>query len=284
MSTIIRVFPRRTNATPADDDARVGPPTLFDVADEIHISVTWTWDRPKAERLAKEWEVVAPVKIGGPAYDDPGGEFTPGLYLKNGYVITSRGCPNHCWFCSVPRREGQIREIEIKSGWNVLDSNLLACSRSHVEGVFRMLENQSHRPRFTGGLEAKRLESWHAERIAKLNPETIWMAYDTPDDWEPLMDAAKLLSGAGLIRPRKTVRCYVLIGWERDTIDAAEKRLTAVCGLGIMPMAMLYNHGENRKNDRDTWISFAREWANPWVVGSKMKLLPKFAVPAECER
>ena len=90
---IIRVFPRRTKATPVDDLVRIGtPPGLFDEADEVHISVTFTWDLPFAEKLARQWRDVAPVKIGGPATGEKGGDFVPGMYLKNGYVITSRGC------------------------------------------------------------------------------------------------------------------------------------------------------------------------------------------------
>jgi len=42
---IIRVFPRRTSATPDDDMVRIAtPPSMFDVADEVHISVAFTWD------------------------------------------------------------------------------------------------------------------------------------------------------------------------------------------------------------------------------------------------
>jgi hypothetical protein len=44
MTRLIRVFPRRTRATPDDDLARFGPPDLFDEADEVHVSVTFTYD------------------------------------------------------------------------------------------------------------------------------------------------------------------------------------------------------------------------------------------------
>ena len=40
-----------------------------------------------------------------------GEAFTPGLYLKQGYTITSRCCYNHCWFCSVSKHEGALREL-----------------------------------------------------------------------------------------------------------------------------------------------------------------------------
>lgn len=41
---IIRVFPTKTNATPDDELVRIREvPSLFDEADEVHISVAFTW-------------------------------------------------------------------------------------------------------------------------------------------------------------------------------------------------------------------------------------------------
>ena len=55
--------------------------------DEVHVSVAFTWDIPRAEQLARAWEDVGvPVKIGGPAYGQPSGDFVPGLHLKHGYT------------------------------------------------------------------------------------------------------------------------------------------------------------------------------------------------------
>ena len=272
---VLRVFPRRTKATPVDQDVRIGYPTLFDEADKVDISVTFTWDKSKAEKMAEMWRGIAnDVRVGGTAYDDPGDEFIPGQYLKPGYVITSRGCPNQCWFCSVPNREGIIRELEIKDGWNLLDNNLLACTRKHIEAVFEMLSRQHKEIKLTGGLEAKRLEPWHIDLFTKLTFNTIWLAYDTADDYDPLYNAAKMLREAGIIKSTShVVRCYVLIGWEKDTIEKAEKRLNDVLRLGIMPMAMFYDHGLHRNGDIDTWRKFTRTWASPWIVGTKMRMV-----------
>lgn len=169
---IARVFPRKTNATPTDDLVFFGPPPvlLLPEIDEVHVSVTFTYDRQKAEEIARQWEMVGvPVKIGGPAYDDPAkGEFIPGMYLKEGYTITSRGCNNMCWFCMAPRREGKLRELEIKPGWNVLDNNLLQCSETHIRAVFDMLSTQSHRPVFyrrTGSQGVKTVALRSLEKI-----------------------------------------------------------------------------------------------------------------------
>jgi hypothetical protein len=266
---IIRVFPRKTNATPNDEGVRFSEPGLFDEADEVRVSVTWTWDRQRGEELAEAWRGVANrVLMGGPAYDDPGGEFEPGMYLKRGYTITSRGCPNNCWFCVVPKREGHVRELEIKDGYNILDSNLLACSPDHIMSVFEMLKRQKEKPRFTGGLEAARMKPWIAEQLRELRPHVAYFAYDTPDDYEPLVDAVNMLKEARALYDR-VYSCYVLIGYKGDTIEKAESRLKRVLNLDLMPMAMLYNKAEGREN-RSQWIKFQREYANRIIVGSKL--------------
>jgi hypothetical protein len=64
---LIRVFPRRTKASPDDAMAYFGPPDFFAEADEIHVSVAFTYDKLRAEYLAEQWRFVAPVKIGGVA-------------------------------------------------------------------------------------------------------------------------------------------------------------------------------------------------------------------------
>lgn len=268
---MIRVFPRRNNATPDDYNVRFSEPGLFDTAESVRVSVTFIEDKPRGEMLADAWSIICDdVQIGGPAYDDPGDEFTPGLYVKHGYTMTSRGCPNNCWFCMVPKREGVIRELNIQPGYNVLDSNLLACSEEHIKAVFTMLAKQKERPRFTGGFEAKRLMPWMIDHLITLKPKSVFFAYDEPGDYDPLMYASRLLCDAGILPDAgRSYWCYVLIGYRGDTFDAAEKRLNAVLRLNLMPMAMLFNKETHRKNN-DGWIQFQRTWANHVIVGSKM--------------
>ena len=112
---IIRVFPRRTKATPEDEDVRIKVmPTIFDEADEIH----------------KHWKAVAPVKMGGPAFNELGGDFVPGMYMKKGYVITSRGCNNRCWFCSVPKRDIIHLDIIYNQQCNCRNCRNYSCIKS----------------------------------------------------------------------------------------------------------------------------------------------------------
>lgn len=275
---LIRVFPRKTKATPDDDLARFGPPDILDYADEVHVSVTFSWDIPAAEHLAEQWRWVAPVKVGGPAYERQGAsyplEFVPGRYIKEGYTITSRGCPRRCWFCGVWKTRPQATPIPgFAAGWNILDDNLLACPRPHVEAVFDMLRRQPRRVAFTGGLEALSMENYQVDLLAGLTPRLVcFFAYDPDDDLGVLADAARRLISAGFTAASHRLRCYVLVGHPKDTFGDAESRLRAVMGLGYTPMAMLWrpqNSAELRHDPGLAWKRFQREWARPAIIHAK---------------
>ncbi len=265
---IIRLFPRRTRATPTDPLAIVNrEPELFDAADAVHISVAFTWDLPAAERLARSWRHVAPTTIGGPATGQRGESFTPNLYVRNGYTITSRGCPNQCWFCSVWKREGnQVRELPIHPGYNILDDNLLACSEQHIRSVFSMLANQPSPPQFTGGLEAKILQPWHAAALRTLRAKQLFFAYDTEDDLAPLQRAGAIMLDAGFTKASHSLRCYVLCGWPKDTLPAATIRMAQAMDAGFTPMAMAWR--DQYGNRSEEWAKFQRMWARPAIVHS----------------
>jgi hypothetical protein len=260
-------------ATPDDEMVRIGYPDLFPPdCDEIHISVTFTHDVPQAEKMAEAWRSVAPAKLGGPALNDEGNEFIPGRYLKTGYVITSRGCPNKCWFCMVPRREGNIRELSIKDGWRIQDNNLLACSKNHIREVFAMLSRQPERAVFQGGIEAARMEPWIANSLALLKPRSIYFAYDLPADKEALASAILMMRKVDYDWGH-ALSAYVLIGYPHDTCSAAEERLCFVLALGVLPFAMLYRDDVGKVDQE--WRKFQREWCRPKIVGSKLRdILP----------
>src|SRR6516164_6806712 len=250
---LIRVFPRKTKATPDDPLAYFGPPDLKAEADEVHVSVTFTYDKSWAEYLAEQWRHVAPVKVGGVAYGDRGEEFIPGRYIKPGYIFTSRGCPRRCWFCSVRKRDPVPRLLPIIDGWNVLDDNLLACPRDHVEAVFAMLRRQQRRIEFTGGLEALSLQDYQVELLASLRPRpTMFFAYDPGDEFETLRLAASRLLAAGFTRASHLMRVYVLIGYP--------------------PYAMLWRPetpSQMKWAPEESWRTFQRRWARPAIIHAR---------------
>jgi hypothetical protein len=267
---LARVFPSKTTATPTDELAFYGPPSMMfpPEVDKVHISTVFTWDINKAEMLAEQWKQIAPVDIGGPAYGKPSYDFVSGRYLRPGYVMTSRGCNNKCWFCKVWKRQPELIELPINDGRIIQDDNLLACSEKHIREVFEMLERQPHKPEFTGGIEAALLKPWHVDLFLKVKPKQIFFAYDEERDYEPLREASKLLRDSGLLRSH-IVRAYVLIDYPSDTKEDATTRLRKVMELGIMPFAMLYR--DDNGAVRGDWRKFQRLWANPTILGSKMK-------------
>jgi len=269
---ILRVFPRRTKATPDDRMAFVGEPPLFrpveSEAREVHVSCAFTWDRHRTRSLAHAWHKQYPkatMQIGGPGLGAKGAEFVPGMYLKQGYTITTRGCPNHCWFCLVPKREGPLRELPIQPGWDILDNNLLAASRKHIEAVMGMLGEQPKAARFSGGIDARLVESWWAKLVAGLRLDILYTAYDQPRQRDAVERAVKMLRDAGLRQRR--VGCYVLVGQNEETQAQAWARLQWVFEIGAMPFAMYYRpETERQKRIPPDWRAFVRRWARPAAI------------------
>lgn len=134
----------------------------------------------------------------GPALDDRGGEFEPGMFVKEGIVETSRGCPKKCEWCFVPDREGRIRELKIKEGYIVIDNNLLACSRSHLMGVFLMLSKQKKAAQFKGGLDTTLFQPWHKSLFDSIRVDEMFFACDTAEAIKPLERVANLLNGTSI--------------------------------------------------------------------------------------
>lgn len=259
---MIRVFPRRTKWSPTDELAFFGPPQLFRPGDEatpVFVSCVFTWDIPRARWLAEQWDAFyKDVRLGGPAFGTAAGEFHPGVFLKPGVTITSRGCPNRCPWCLVPEREGAIRELPIWDGWIVQDNNLLACSRPHIEAVAEMLRRQPRAAIFSGGLEAELLEDWHRELFDGLRVRELWFACDSQGGVSHLERASRILDGI----PQRKLRAYVLMGFGEETLAEAERRVERVFELGFLPFAQLYR-GPGERDYSPEWKALARKWSRP---------------------
>ena len=263
---MIRVFPRRTKWTPKDNLAFVGEPGLFRPPEQsVFISVTFTWDIPEAERLYRSWSRFYPdVRLGGPAFDDPGDEFISGRFLEEGVTITSRGCTKTCPWCLVPAREGWIREIPVTNGWIIQDNNLLACKEDHIRSVFGMLGRQP-KPARLMGLDAELLQDWHIPLLESIRLSDMWLACDYPGAIKHIKKASTMLSGFNI----RKKRCYVLIGFDGETTKQAEKRLEQVYQLGFLPFAMLYKSPDLQHSWNDEWKKLQRKWSRPAAYRSK---------------
>jgi hypothetical protein len=230
------------------------------------VSASFTWLRSSAEKLASEWaRYYDHVQVGGPAYGDPGGEFTPGMFLKTGCTITSRGCPKRCPWCLVPAREGPLRLLAIKPGWIVQDNNLLATPHAHFAAVFDMLRAQRRRIYFNGGLDKRFLEPWHVPFFNSVPVGELWWSCDAPGDLGALAGVRELFPGL----PIRKQRCYVMIGYNGESLADAERRLETVFNLGFMPFSQLYEppdavvRGAMYSAD---WKALNRRWSRPAAI------------------
>lgn len=269
MKRIIRVFARKTSMTPIDDMAFYDVPGLWiPEHDEVHVVVVFTWDIEHGHFLRDAWEGVTdkPVRIGGPAFDDPClGDFVPGLYLKPGVTVTSRGCVNNCPFCFVSKREGKLREIKDFAPGNIIqDNNFLACSREHRARVYEMLKTQ-HTIRFSGGLESEFLTEWDIEQMRGLRIKELWMACDSHARIKPFLKACDKLVRAGFRRDQ--IRCYALCG---NDMQENEERLRVIFNAGALPFAQLYQPRAWKEYSKE-WKSFQRQWSRPAGTVSHMR-------------
>ncbi|MDD5220089.1 MAG: hypothetical protein PHV11_05965 [Candidatus Bipolaricaulis sp.] len=236
-------------------------------ANEVHVSCTFTWDKPKAERLAKAWGQFYPVKLGGPAYNDPCLDFTPGKYLKYGVTFTSRGCNNHCPWCLAWKREGKLRQIDGFAEGNIIqDNNFLQCNKSHTDKVFQMLRKQKQ-IQFSGGLDARLLKWGDVEQLRSLSIYQLFLACDTKGSIYSLRNVGELLKGLD----RRKLRCYVLLAFNGQTISEATEHLENVWAAGFMPFAQLYQPPNERISYSKEWRDLARTWSRPAAMMSLHK-------------
>jgi len=263
---VLRVFPHRTAMTPNDEMSFIGDPPLWrPEADEVHVSVTFTWDVDRAKALAEAWGQYYPVvRLGGPALASRTDGFEAGLYVKSGVTFTSRGCNHRCPWCRVPVIEGQLRLLDpVQPGHIIQDNNFLQCGRHHRQKVYEMLQAQSKAAVFSGGLESSLVTDEVAAELREIRIDHIFLAADTASALKPLESAVGRLQ----FLSRNKLRCYVLIAFNGETIEDARRRLEAVWDIGCLPFAQLYQPaGECRIKYSDEWRTLNRKWSRPAIM------------------
>jgi hypothetical protein len=152
-------------------------------------------------------------------------------------TFTTRGCPNRCKFCAVPKIEGDFVELPTwKPAPIICDNNLLACSTKHFEKVIDSLR-QFPFVDFNQGLDASLLKSWHVDLFRSLKNPIMRFSFDHIREESAVGKAVNLCLFNGF--PRGRIQIYVLFGFE-DTPRDAQYRLEKVREWGLFPNPMRY--------------------------------------------
>lgn len=216
----------------------------------LYLSVPFTWMMKEAEEIAngiRPWFVPkhggkalyhkGPYMIGGPGTMQPNQEcpgFEPLLFHNPAATFTTRGCPNRCGFCAVPKLEGDFREIlDFRPAPVVCDNNLLAASRKHLERVVDRLKIFPEVD-FNQGLEARRFTPEIADLLGKLKCK-VRFAFDHVNAEAEVKRAIDLCRS----RTTRNIGVYVLIGF-KDTPEDARYRLELLKSWGIDPSPMRF--------------------------------------------
>lgn len=203
--------------------------------DTLNISVPFTWELPavKGRVLQMTFDQPKRIRVGGPAVRlmpdylaglpcEVGGDLSGVLQRFNPEATrTTRGCPNACRFCAVPRIEGAFAEL---SDWPDLpilcDNNLLDASDAHFDRVCDRLEKWGWAD-FNQGLDPRLLTAHHAERIKRIGKVTVRLALDhqgTKDRWA---SAFQRLRHVGFAKAK--IASYVLVGFDSDPAECWER-------------------------------------------------------------
>ena len=218
----------------------------------LFISIPFTWNLPEVYRRlwqrSIEWDRAI---VGGPAvqlmpdfFDDipdvETGDHYPDVLSKiNPYATrTTVGCPRNCKFCAVDRLEPVYKELD---DWpdrpEIVDNNILGASLKHFDKVVDRLLKHSY-PFFNGGLDARLLTKYHAERIAELPNPNLYLALDNMRQCDAWSDAFEYLRNAGI--PKRGIRSFVIVGFDSDPADAWD-RCNFIEAYGVKPCPVWFH-------------------------------------------
>ena len=159
-------------------------------------------------------------------------------------MIASRGCPNHCKYCAVPKLEGALHSLKfsvrpyIYPGHNRIifwDNNILAAP--NWKSVVTEIMELDIEADFNQGLDASFITPEVAETLSKIKMPCIRLSYDYKGKGKYVKRAIELIKSCG-IRGRKII-VFVLHNFN-DTPDDFFERVRDVLTWGAVVFPMRF--------------------------------------------
>lgn len=180
------------------------------------------------------------IRKGGTGYDlhstlpeemefvTPDYSLYPSIDNKTAYGFLTRGCPNKCKWCVVPRKEGNIKpymdvdDVAVNGRTNLvlMDNNILACDYG-LEQIQKIID-RGYRVDFNQALDARLITDDIAKLLAKVRwIDVIRLGCDTP---KQICDCEKAMSMIDSYR--KSPASYLMYAMIGNDFDEALSRLS----------------------------------------------------------
>ena len=203
----------------------------------------------------------------------------PHIPSDTAYGFLTRGCPNCCPWCVVPRKEGRIRPymdceeiaIEGRTKLVLMDNNILAAGDYAVSQLEKIIE-RGYRVDFNQALDARLVD----DRFACLLAQCKWIdrrirfGCDTPKQIEHCERAISMINGYGYrgeyflytMLNDDFRECYERIHywWVRNHEQRANH------APNIYPYAQPYRDPDNPKRPVPEWQKDVARWVNKHQV------------------
>ena len=199
----------------------------------------------------------------------------PHIPADTAYGFLTRGCPNKCKWCVVPRKEGVIRPymdvdeiaIEGRNKLVLMDNNILACGDYAMEQLHKIIK-RGYRIDFNQAMDARLVTDEYARLLAQVKwiDRRIRFGCDTTAQIQDCERAIELLNSYGYkgefflytMLNDNFNECYerITYWWRRNR--ECRKNHTA----NIYPYAQPYRDPDNPNRPIPQWQKDMAQWVN----------------------
>ena len=210
--------------------------TPFDYYDKVYMAKVFSFTEDYGQYITNANEIIK----GGTGYDltttlpdeidrlQPDYSIYPSIDKKTAYGFLTRGCPNRCKWCVVPRKEGKVKpymdvdDIAIDGRTNLIlmDNNILA-SDYGLQQIQKIIDRR-YRVDFNQALDARLV----TPEIGKLLAQVRWLTF-IRFGCDTLKQIADCERGMSLIDAhRKVPGSYLMYTMISDDMQEAYHRLS----------------------------------------------------------
>jgi len=179
-------------------------------------------------------------------------------------IFSSRGCDNHCAYCSVWRVEGSlnsckrtIRHLVYPEHTRIIiwDNNILQSPywRDVFEELIWYSKARKMKIDFNQGLDARLVTEEAAEKLSRMNLLCVRIAYDSEDIKENIKEAISRISAYGV--RRRSIFVYTLYNFNEDP-ESLFRRIKDVLNWGAVVYPMRYEP----LNALNRWKFISSKW------------------------